>query len=68
MKPKEGHDMTTTITVDPDPCEATGCSLQTDRVEACRKSGCAYRWQREGREDRQRRDEHDRKAKENVCP
>jgi hypothetical protein len=43
----------------PNPCAALGCSMQTQPVEMCRDHRCPHRWQREGREDRARRDEKD---------
>lgn len=49
------------MTADPNPCQATGCDMEKDPVEACRKRGCGFRWQREAREDRARREEKDRR-------
>jgi hypothetical protein len=43
----------------PDPCAALGCSMRAQPVETCRDHRCPHRWQREGREDRGRRDEKD---------
>jgi hypothetical protein len=44
---------------DPDPCAATGCAMREDPLETCWDHRCPFRWQREGREDRQRRSEKD---------
>jgi hypothetical protein len=43
----------------PDPCAATGCAMQEDPLETCREHRCPHRWQREGKEDRQRREAKD---------
>jgi hypothetical protein len=44
---------------DPDPCAVTGCAMVSEPVETCRDHRCPHRWQREGREDRQRREAKD---------
>lgn len=49
---------------DPDPCQATGCAMQNETLTVCVDHRCPHRWTREGREDRQRREEKDAKEKE----
>lgn len=48
---------------DPDPCAVTGCAMQDAPVETCRGHRCPHRWQREGKEDRQRREVKDAERK-----
>jgi hypothetical protein len=38
------------------PCEALECSWRAFNIDACREECCPYRWQREGAEDRARRE------------
>jgi hypothetical protein len=45
---------------DPDPCQATGCTMQDSPVSACRKQGCGFRWTREAAEDWPAREEKDK--------
>ncbi|MHB1025786.1 MAG: hypothetical protein ACYC24_08790 [Desulfobacteria bacterium] len=40
-------------------CEALSCDGRVLPVGDCRKRGCGFRWQREGAEDRARREEKD---------
>ncbi len=47
---------------DANPCGALGCAMTAEPVSVCRDHRCPHRWLRESREDRQRRDEHDRRA------
>lgn len=49
---------------DPNPCEALGCSMQTEPVSICKDRHCPYRWLRESREDRARRKAKDQAAGE----
>jgi hypothetical protein len=51
--------------MDVDPAVMTmcaDCDLRDDPLTFCGDRGCAYRWQREGYEDRQQRDEMDRQV------
>lgn len=46
-------------TIDPNPCDATGCAMQTEPLTVCVDHRCPHRWTREAREDRARRDARD---------
>lgn len=50
--------------LDPFACVEFRCQFLADILEGCVKRACLFRWQREGREDRQRREESDRIARE----
>ncbi len=50
------------MTPDPNPCDTLNCDMRAEPVEACRKRGCGFRWQREAAEDRKRREEKDRRS------
>lgn len=43
------------------------CAMQGEPIETCRDHRCPIRWQREAVEDRRRREEKDRKAKEGAA-
>ncbi len=52
-----------TFPIDPNPCQALSCNDALQPVTECWRRSCAYTWARMAREDRQRREEHDAKAR-----
>ncbi len=53
-----------TLDAEANACETLGCPARHEPIAYCKDHRCPWRWQRESREDRARRDEKDRQAKE----
>jgi len=51
---------------EPNACSALSCRLQEEPVTVCRDLCCPYCWQREGREDRAKREACDSAASKPV--
>lgn len=47
---------------EPNPCITLNCRMQKEPIAVCKDHCCPYHWQREGREDRAKRDASDRAA------